>query len=73
MEGISIVSLSLKPNLEAVVQKCSVKKVFLKISQNLPENNRKAGTGFFLWILQNFNNTFFIEHLWWQLLQIDIL
>ena len=23
---------------EAVVQKCSVKKVFLKISQNLPEN-----------------------------------
>ena len=29
---------SLKSNLEAVVQRCSVKKVFLEISQNSQEN-----------------------------------
>ena len=45
---------SLKPNLEAVAQKCSLKEVFLRISQNSPENTPvpetlfKAGPGFFL-------------------------
>ena len=37
---------------EAVAQKCSVKKVFLEISQNSQEDN--SGTGFLHWILSNF-------------------
>ena len=54
-----------KPNnLTVLSRKCSVKKLFLKISQNLQENicakdsdkkeTRDCGTGAFLWILQNF-------------------
>ena len=47
---------------EAVVQRCSVKKVFLEVSQNSQEDTwvlqlylkRDSGTGVFLWILQNF-------------------
>ena len=41
---------------EAVAQTCSVKKVFLEISQNLQENTcaRDSGTGVFPWILPNF-------------------
>ena len=41
---------------EAVAQRCSVKQVFLEISQNLQENTcaRVSGTGVFLWILQYF-------------------
>ena len=53
---------------EAVVRGCSVKKVFLEISQNSQENtcvrvsflmklqaffNKDSGTGDFLWILWN--------------------
>ena len=38
-------------DVEAVIQRCSVKSAFLKILQN------------FLWILWIFKNTFFIEHL----------
>ena len=33
-------------HLEAVVQKCSVKKVFLEISQNLQENTRATVCNF---------------------------
>ena len=45
---------------EAFVQRCSVKKVFLEISQNSQENTwkRDSGTGVFLWILRSFK-----EHL----------
>ena len=51
---------------EAVVQRCSVKKVSLKISQNWQENTcarvsfliKLQGSGLFLWILWNF-----LEHL----------
>ena len=32
--------------MEAVAQRCSVKKVFLEISQNLPENTCARGVGF---------------------------
>ena len=46
---------------EAVAQSCSVKKVFLEISQNLQENTcatvflmKLLASGVFLWILQNF-------------------
>ena len=52
--------------LEAVVQRCFVKKVFLEISQNWQENTcawvsfliKLQGSGLFLWILWNF-----LEHL----------
>ena len=40
-------------HLEAVAQRCSVKKVFLEISQN-PQENAFLCTGVFLWILRNF-------------------
>ena len=52
--------------LETAAQRCSVKKVFLAISQNSQENTcarvfflvklqaRDSGTGVFLWILRNF-------------------
>ena len=51
---------------EAVVQRCSVKKLFLEISQNWQENTcawvsfliKLQGSGLFLWILWNF-----LEHL----------
>ena len=57
-----------KPNKEAFTRTCSVKKVFLKISQTLEENTcsrvsfsikffikkGNSGTGVFLWILPNF-------------------
>ena len=54
---------------EAVVRRCSVKKVFLEISQNSQENDcardsfliklqfyqkRFSGTGVFLWVLRDF-------------------
>ena len=38
----------LKPNLEAVAQRCFVKKKFLKISQNSPENTY-AKNSFYSW------------------------
>ena len=42
--------------LEAVVRKCSIKKVLLEISQSLQENTCNQRT------------PFIIEHLWWLLL-----
>ena len=42
--------------LEAVVQRCSIKKVFLEISQNSQNFAKFLGT------------PFFTEHLWWLLL-----
>ena len=43
---------------EAVVQRCSVKKTLLKISENSQENTCARdffiGTGVFLWVLRNF-------------------
>ena len=42
-------------------RRCSIKKVLLKISQNSQED---SGTGVFLWILWNFQEHLFTEHLW---------
>ena len=52
---------------EAVVRRCSVKKVFLEISQNSQENTcaREISKNTFCEISKN---TFFIDHLWWLLL-----
>ena len=70
---------------EAVVQRCSVEKVFLEISQNLQESTCARAS--FLIKACNFikketlaqvfscefceisNNTIFTEHLWWLLLE----
>ena len=62
-EGICSIETLCGKLREAVSQRCSVKKVFLKILQNSQENTgeasnfikkRDSGTGFSLWILQNF-------------------
>ena len=53
-------------------QRCSIKKVVLKnfakfSGKHLYRSlflNQVAGTGVFLWILQNSKNTFFTERLW---------
>ena len=51
---------------EAVVQGCSVNKVFLEISQN-PQENTCARVSFLI-------NTFFNkhQHLWWLLLKTSL-
>ena len=56
---------------EAVVQRCSVKQVFLEVSQNSQENAcaRVSWHRCFPVNLANSLRTpFFIEHLWWLLL-----
>ena len=61
------------PSLEAIVWKCFVKKVFLKISQDSLENtcargsflNKVAGLANFAKFLRA---PIFIEHLWWLFL-----
>ena len=71
--------------LEAVVRKCSVKKVFLQISQNSLENTCARDSFLIKFIkketlAQAFScefceiskNTFFIEHLRWLLLYTHI-
>ena len=58
---------------EAVVQRCSVKKVFLKISQNSQENTcakvslliKLQAQLFSCEFCEFFKNTFFIEHFRW--------
>ena len=56
---------------EAVAQRCSVKKVFLKISQNSKENtkafnviNETLAQVFSCEFCELFKNTFLTEHLW---------
>ena len=49
---------------EAAARRCSIKKVFLKISQNSQENTC-AGASFFHKVA--------VEHLWWLLLNATIL
>ena len=44
---------------EAVVRRCSIKQVFLKISQNSQE---------WMNFVKFLRRSFFTEHLWWQLL-----
>ena len=69
---------------EAVVRRCSVKKVLLKFSQNSLEK-RCARVSFLInlpkeILIQVFScefceifiNTVFIEHLWWLLLYVNI-
>ena len=59
--------------LEAVVRRCSIKKLFIKISQNSQENTC-ARVFFFLKVnFAKFLRTpIFIEHLWWLLLFVRI-
>ena len=69
-------------NSEALIQSCSVEKLFLEISQNSQESTCarvffSKVAGLRLWyscFLVNFVKflitLFFIEHLWWLLLQI---
>ena len=71
---------------EAVIQRCSVKKVFLEISQNSQEN-ACARISFLVTLLKkrpwhwcfpvNFTKflrtPFYLEHLWWLLLHIFCL
>ena len=58
---------------KAVAQRCFVKNMFLKISQNSQENTyavyflkncreRDSGTDVFLWILRNFKSSYFTEY-----------
>ena len=47
---------------DAVVRRCSAKKVFLEISQNLPENT--CARVFSYEFCEIFKNNFFTEHLW---------
>ena len=75
---------SITPKTEAAVQKCSVKKVFLEISQNSQENTCARVTGIRpvtlfkkrLWrrcfpvnCVKFLRTPFIIEHFWWLLLQ----
>ena len=59
---------------EAVVHRCSVKKMFLKIFENLQKNpcdfikQETLAQGFSFEFCEIFKSTFFIEHLWWLLL-----
>ena len=57
------VSIFLK-RTEAVARRCSVKKVFLEISQNSQEKNLCQSLFF---------NKVAVEHLWWLLLNVTIL
>ena len=50
-----------------VVRRCSVKKVFLKISQNFKETLTQVLSCEFF---EMFKNTFFIEQFWWLLLRL---
>ena len=73
-----------KPSKEAFTRTCSVKKVFLKISQTLEENTCTRVSFLIKFSLkketlvqvvssefcQIFKNNFFIEHLRWLLLHI---
>ena len=52
---------------EAVVQRSSVKKVFLKILQNSQENRCFAVN-----FMKFLRTPFFIEHLWWLLLFLGV-
>ena len=53
------------PLIEAVTQRCSVKKVLLEISQNSPEAcnfiKKETDIGVFLWILRNFQEYLFYK------------
>ena len=60
------VVLDLSP--EVVVRRCSVKKVFLKPSQNSQENTCARAS--FINFCEIFKNIFFIKHLRWLLLSL---
>ena len=61
---------------ESLARMCCAKKVVLKLLRNSQEKTcarvwrpatflkRNSTTSVFLWILRNFKNTIFIEHLW---------
>ena len=56
-------------NLKAAVQKCSVKKGFLEISQNSQENTC-ARVSFLMNFVEFLRKSFYIAHLWWLFLKI---
>ena len=66
---------------EAAARTCSVKKVFLKISQNTQKNtfcqslflNKVAGLMFSYEFCKIFKSTFFTEHLRWLLLDFEVV
>ena len=63
-------------NIEADVQRCYLKTMFLEISQNLQENacarvSKVAGLRPFVIFVKFLITRFCIEHLLWLLLQID--
>ena len=58
-------------DLEAVVQRCSVKKVFLEISQNSQEDTCAGRHRCFpVNFVKLLRTPFLIEHPWWLLLWI---
>ena len=81
LESILYVLYSTHSFLEAVIQGCFVKKVFLEILQKSQENNCarvsffNEAAGLRLWhrcfpvnFAEFLRTRFFIEHLWWLLL-----
>ena len=80
MSKINISKISRRKRLfsEAVTQRCSVKKVFLEISQNSQENwglkpatllkKRLWHRRFAVNCAKFLRTPFFTEHLWWLLL-----
>ena len=56
---------------EAVVQRCSVKKVFLEISQNSQENKSFWHRCFPVNFAKFLRTPCFIEHLWWLFLLVQ--
>ena len=59
---------------EAVVKRCSIKKVFLEIAQNSQENTceRASGTGVSCEVCKISKYTFFTKHLSWLLLNLTV-
>ena len=58
---------NLQVNAETVARRCSVKKVFLEISQNSQENT-STRVSFLTKLAKFLRVPFFIEHLRWMLL-----
>ena len=67
IEGAALSHLPLFAQFaEAITQRCSVKKVFLEISQNSQENTCVRLLNFVKFL----RTPFLTEHLWWLLLNL---
>ena len=62
-----LISITFSIDAETIVQRCSVKKVLLKISQN------SQGNTCFLKHPKFLRATFIKEHLWWMPLDMHLL